>query len=105
MLKTSLAQEPITIEASLILFFAWERALCRNIKKIDNNIELKISDNGSGIPTSLKEKIFEPNFTTKNKGTGLGLSIIKKLIDSYNGKIGFTSKAGKTIFKITVPTT
>ena len=75
------------------------------LKKIDNNIELKISDNGSGIPTSLKEKIFEPNFTTKNKGTGLGLSIIKKLIDSYNGKIGFTSKAGKTIFKITVPTT
>ena len=75
------------------------------LKKIDSNIELKISDNGSGIPTSLKEKIFEPNFTTKNKGTGLGLSIIKKLIDSYNGKIGFTSKAGKTIFKITVPTT
>ena len=75
------------------------------LKKIDNNVELKISDNGSGIPTSLKEKIFEPNFTTKNKGTGLGLSIIKKLIDSYNGKISFTSKAGKTVFKITVPIT
>ena len=73
------------------------------LKKIDNNVELKISDNGSGIPTSLKEKIFEPNFTTKNKGTGLGLSIIKKLIDSYNGKISFTSKSGKTEFKITIP--
>ena len=50
------------------------------LKKIKNNVELKITDNGSGIPNSLKEKIFEPNFTTKNKGTGLGLSIIKKLI-------------------------
>ena len=73
------------------------------LKKINNNLELKIRDNGTGIPSSLKEKIFEPNFTTKNKGTGLGLSIIKKLIDSYNGKISFTSKPGKTVFKITVP--
>ena len=43
------------------------------------NMLLTIKDNGNGIPEELREKIFEPNFTTKSSGTGLGLAFVKKL--------------------------
>ena len=54
-------------------------------KKLDNNtLELKISDNGGGIPSNIISQIFEPYFTTKHKsqGTGLGLSMVYKIITS-----------------------
>ena len=41
------------------------------------NILLSIRDNGNGIPEGMREKIFEPNFTTKSSGTGLGLAFVK----------------------------
>ena len=64
---------------------------------------IEIIDNGLGIPKELKEKIFEPNFTTKTKGMGLGLSIIKNLITNYKGTISFKSKKGETVFTIKLP--
>lgn len=51
-----------------------------------------ISDNGSGIPADLLEKIFEPNFTTKSKGGGIGLSIAKRIIENSGGTIGISSR-------------
>ena len=51
-----------------------------SLKKTSKDAIIEISDNGTGIPGNLKEKIFEPSFTTKTKGMGLGLSIIKNLI-------------------------
>lgn len=78
-------------------------------KSTSKNITVEISDNGPGIPTELKNKIFQPNFTTKKGGLsfglGLGLSIVQRLIDSYNGKIKVDSKAGNTKFTIQIPTT
>ena len=76
------------------------------IVRVKKNIRyaiIEIKDNGTGIPNSLKEKIFEPSFTTKTKGMGLGLSIIKNLIVNYQGNISFQSKKGETIFKIKIP--
>tara|TARA_B100000242_G_C43055118_1_gene493631 strand:+ start:5670 stop:7094 length:1425 start_codon:yes stop_codon:yes gene_type:complete len=73
------------------------------IKKINKSAVIEIIDNGLGIPKELKEKIFEPNFTTKTKGMGLGLSIIKNLITNYKGTISFKSKKGETIFTIKLP--
>ena len=74
-----------------------------SIKKTTKDAIIEISDNGKGIPNNLKEKIFEPSFTTKTKGMGLGLSIIKNLINNYKGKISFKSKKGETVFKIKLP--
>ena len=74
-----------------------------SIKKTSKDAIIEISDNGTGIPNNLKEKIFEPSFTTKTKGMGLGLSIIKNLINNYKGKISFKSKKGETVFKIKLP--
>ena len=61
-------------------------------------------DNGNGIPNNLKNKIFEPKFTTKSAGMGLGLGIVKNIIKSHNGKITFVSTPQKgTTFTIVLP--
>jgi len=65
---------------------------------------ISITDNGSGIPDKLKNKIFEPKFTTKSAGMGLGLGIVKNIIKSHNGKISFISTQDKgTTFSIVLP--
>jgi len=65
---------------------------------------VSVSDNGSGIPESLKQKMFTPNFTTKSSGTGLGLSIVKRYVENAGGKIWFESESDKgSIFFIEFP--
>ena len=65
---------------------------------------LSITDNGDGIPHEIKDKIFEPKFTTKTSGMGLGLGIVKKIIESHKGSIEYISKNRKgTTFTITLP--
>lgn len=72
----------------------------------DQSIEIRISDNGSGMPEDIKDKIFDPFFTTKEigKGTGLGLSISHGIIEKHQGKIRVESKMGVgTTFVINLP--
>jgi two-component system nitrogen regulation sensor histidine kinase NtrY len=66
----------------------------------NKNILLTIKDNGNGIPDNMREKIFEPNFTTKSSGTGLGLAFVKNSIENANGKIWFetTMQVGTTFY-------
>ena len=60
-------------------------------------ILVSISDNGPGIPEEIKDRIFMPNFTTKNTGMGLGLAISKNIVEGSGGKICYqTSKKGTT---------
>jgi len=76
-------------------------------KKHRQNIIIKITDNGPGIPEHLKKKIFQPNVTTKKGGLsfglGLGLSIVQRLVESYQGKIQVSSVPGNTTFTISLP--
>lgn len=73
----------------------------------NNNIEIRIADNGSGIKSELLERIFDPFFTTKpvGKGTGLGLSISYHIIvENHKGKLLCHSELGKgTEFIIKLP--
>jgi PAS domain S-box-containing protein len=57
----------------------------------EREVIIAIEDNGSGMPTDILEKVFEPFYTTKTKGTGLGMMIIKKIIVDHDGKITITS--------------
>ncbi|MFN7327590.1 MAG: ATP-binding protein [Chitinophagales bacterium] len=53
---------------------------------------VRIADNGGGIPIEIRERVFEPNFTTKTSGSGLGLAICKKIIEAHEGDIHFVTK-------------
>ncbi len=67
-------------------------------------IAIKIKDNGGGIPETLRERIFVPNFTTKSSGTGLGLALVKNAIEYAGGSISFDTVMGKgTTFHIRFP--
>jgi signal transduction histidine kinase len=63
----------------------------------DLRVELSVQDNGNGIPDSIKEKIFQPFFTTKptGSGTGLGLSLSYDIIKAHGGTLEVESEEGK----------
>jgi signal transduction histidine kinase len=66
-------------------------------KKINDKVEIKVSDNGNGIPHNMVDKIFQPFFTTKptGQGTGLGLSLSYDVIRAHNGEIKVESREGE----------
>ncbi len=75
------------------------------IKKINSELKVGITDSGCGIPQENLEKIFEPFFTTKpaGEGSGLGLDIVKMIIDKHQGRIEVESQTGRTTFSIFLP--
>ena len=75
-------------------------------KKVDGKVEIRVKDNGSGIPQEIIEKIFQPFFTTKptGQGTGLGLSLSYDIINAHGGEIKAETEQGAgTTFVIELP--
>jgi signal transduction histidine kinase/ligand-binding sensor domain-containing protein len=75
-------------------------------KNFDDHVEIIISDNGNGIPESVRQKIFQPFFTTKptGQGTGLGLSLSYDIMRSHGGEIQVDSESGSGAkFKLILP--
>ena len=69
-----------------------------------NTVKLIISDNGVGMTHEEVEKIFDPDYTTKEKGLGLGLPLAYEIIMGHNGDIKVESQIGQgTVFEITIP--
>jgi nitrogen-specific signal transduction histidine kinase len=68
-------------------------------------VEIRVEDNGPGVPPSHGEKIFEPYFTTKSDGTGLGLAIVKKIVLQHGGTITLkrSPSLGGAAFVIQLP--
>jgi signal transduction histidine kinase len=50
-------------------------------------VEITVLDDGPGIPESMRDRIFNPFFTTKPRGSGLGLAIVRKVVDAHEGRI------------------
>jgi len=70
----------------------------------DKMWQVKIADTGIGMTAEVKEKLFQPNFTTKTSGMGLGLALVKQIITARGGNITFESTFGEgTTFWITLP--
>jgi signal transduction histidine kinase len=68
------------------------------------HIIIKVGDSGPGIPPNMRERIFEPFYTTKKTGSGIGLSICQRIIADHNGTIGVsTSDLGGTEFILQIP--
>ena len=74
------------------------------MQKLNNQVIIRISDNGIGIPPHLGDKIFEPKFTTTTGGMGLGLAMVKKIVEDYNGEIRYISEENRgTEFIMKIP--
>lgn len=74
---------------------------------VDDSVEIRVADDGAGIPESIRHRIFEPFFTTKDvgRGTGQGLAIAHSVVvDKHHGKLTFESEVGiGTTFFVTLP--
>ena len=85
----------------------YEPTLAAATKNLGDRVEIRIRDNGTGIPPEVKEKIFNPFFTTKpaGEGTGLGLSISHDIIvKQHGGSIEVDTQPGQfTEFRIILP--
>lgn len=80
-------QQPITYNPTVSV----------STKKNNNNIQITVSDNGSGIPPNIIDKIFQPFFTTKptGQGTGLGLSLAYDIIKAHGALLNVETEEGK----------
>ena len=85
----------------------YEPTVSISTKKIGNKVEIRVADNGNGIPQNIVDKIFQPFFTTKptGQGTGLGLSLSYDIVTKgHNGELKIETKEGEfTQFIITLP--
>jgi signal transduction histidine kinase len=75
------------------------------IRDSASEVQVSISDDGPGVPESIRSRIFEPFVTSgKKNGTGLGMAIAKSTVDAHGGRIWLESEAGKgTTFHILLP--
>jgi signal transduction histidine kinase len=63
-----------------------------------------VEDDGPGMPASVKEKVFQPFFTTKEEGTGLGLSIAARIMEEHGGTLAVESEEGQgAVFVLAFP--
>ena len=68
-------------------------------------LQVKVTDNGAGIPPELQTKVFDPFFTTKEmgKGTGMGLDVVNRIIRQHKGTVKVKSQPGNTEFEVCLP--
>ncbi len=70
----------------------------------NSTYQIRIADQGCGIPDNQKQNIFNPYFTTKAKGMGLGLSMVKNIIEGVGGEVSYSSTEGQgSVFAFTLP--
>jgi two-component system nitrogen regulation sensor histidine kinase GlnL len=72
-------------------------------KRYRHAIDLRIMDNGPGIPDALRERVFYPLVSGREGGSGLGLTLAQNFISQHHGTVTFESAPGKTVFSILLP--
>ena len=74
------------------------------LARVGAELHVSVADNGTGITEQMRERIFEPNFTTKSSGMGLGLAMVRGMIENANGNIVFDTVEGQgTTFMVKLP--
>lgn len=66
-------------------------------------LRISITDTGNGIPAELRERIFDPYFTTRHEGTGMGLALCEKIVRQHDGTIDFNTGLSGTTFSVLLP--
>jgi two-component system nitrogen regulation sensor histidine kinase GlnL len=64
---------------------------------------IEIVDKGPGVPDEIRDTLFYPLVTGRNGGTGLGLSLAQELASRQSGLIEYSSKPGRTVFRLLLP--
>ena len=66
-------------------------------------VEIRVRDDGTGIPSALLPRVFEPHFSSRSTGTGLGLAIVRRIVESWGGTVTADSREGEgTVIRIQV---
>lgn len=75
------------------------------VDQVDQQVIVKITDTGCGIPPDIQSQVFEPFFTTKpiGEGSGLGLDIVQRIIAKHHGRVELESQPGHTTFSVWLP--
>ena len=74
------------------------------VSRADKGLLITVRDSGPGIPADLRERIWEPFFTTRQRGTGLGLSIVRKRMQEVGGTASVASHVGRgSVFQLRLP--
>jgi two-component system NtrC family sensor kinase len=93
-------------EKKKLLTEGYDPIVSVSTKKVFNKVEIRVKDNGNGIPQKLLNKIFQPFFTTKpaGQGTGLGLSMSYDIVKAHGGEIKVDTREGEfTEFVVQIP--
>ncbi|MBW1773065.1 MAG: PAS domain S-box protein [Deltaproteobacteria bacterium] len=70
----------------------------------DDHIVLRVSDSGTGVPLNLREKVFDPFYTTKNSSAGIGLSLVRRVVTDHRGYLDISQgKLGGAEFIMGIP--
>lgn len=81
-----------------------EISLERTVHRNQGGITISVTDEGAGIPEKLRDRAFDPFFTTREKGSGLGLYVAKNVVDGHGGSIKLdNSKSGGTVVTVFLP--
>ena len=80
---------------------AYEPTVTVSTRKLNGKVEIRVNDNGNGIPQKILEKIFQPFFTTKptGQGTGLGLVLAYDIVKAHGGEIKVNTR-GRRVYRV-----
>ena len=96
--RSTVSQRATTVETLHATSLPYQPTVTIYSKRLENAIEIRVQDNGNGIPDVIKDKIFQPFFTTKptGQGTGLGLSLAYDIVvKGHGGSIDVSSDEGE----------
>jgi two-component system nitrogen regulation sensor histidine kinase GlnL len=99
----AIAAQPAREDSEIRLMTRVARQVTLARKRYRHAIDLRIIDNGPGIPEALRERIFYPLVSGREGGSGLGLTLAQNFISQHHGTITFESTPGRTFFSILLP--
>jgi signal transduction histidine kinase len=80
-------------------------ALACSVEARGDQVVIEIRDSGVGVPEDVRQRLFEPYFTTRSGGTGLGLAIAKRVVEDFGGSIELVAAepGPGTVARVTLP--